>query len=257
MRALLQLADDRVERRARRLRVDAAQRVVGAEFEDHRVGAVAAPTSRAARARPPRCRPRRRRSRSSTAMPLAFSAVSSLAGKRLARRKPEAGGQRIAERHDPDRTLRRGAAARPASRQQRKHATRQSPQRVWTGSPGFPYDRHGPDRNGRRQDRMNDTSRCAAPGDRAVRRQPVARPRRGARAYPQRHRPAYRQRRGGRPGRPVRLGQIDAADGDGRARAAGHRHGRTSPGRISARSTRTRSRASAAAMSASCSSPST
>ena len=72
---------------------------------------------------------------------------------------------------------------------------------------------------------MNDISRLsfAPPGHRAVRRQSVARPRRRPRPYPQGHRPQYRPRRGDRPGRPVRLRQIDAADGDGRAGAAGHR----------------------------------
>ena len=71
---------------------------------------------------------------------------------------------------------------------------------------------------------MNDTS-WHAPRRLAVRREPLARPGRRAGPYPQRHRPAYRRRRGGRPGRPVGLGQVDPADGRGRAGAARHRHG--------------------------------
>jgi hypothetical protein len=51
MLALLQLADDRVERGARLLRIGAAQRIVGAQFDDHRVGALG--TDQSSRARPP------------------------------------------------------------------------------------------------------------------------------------------------------------------------------------------------------------
>ena len=100
-----------------------------------------APTSRAARGRPPRCRPRRRRWRSSTAMPLALSARSSFAGKRVLRRKPEAGGERIAEHHDADRTIRR--ARRPgrltSPQQARNMRTPMIARRTgWTGPARLP-----------------------------------------------------------------------------------------------------------------------
>ena len=55
---------------------------------------------------------------------------------------------------------------------------------------------------------------------RHLQRQSLARDGRGARSHPQGYQPARRLGRGDRPDRPVRLGQIDAADGDGGAGAA-------------------------------------
>ena len=108
MRALLQPPDDRVERGARRLRVGAAQRIVGAELEDHGVGSFADRPVEPRQARPPRVSPDTPAFSIATASPLALSARSSLAGSASGAGKPEAGAERIAEHHDADRTIRGG-----------------------------------------------------------------------------------------------------------------------------------------------------
>ena len=167
----------------------------------------------------------------STAKPLALSACSSLAGKAASAGKPSP-----AVSESPSATIRTGRSAAgsvPASGPASASAatTRAN---TWTRADQLPYDRGSPwpaatagiieHRN------MHDTSRSGRtrPRDRPQRRQSIAGTGRGPCSYPQRHRPAYRTRRGDRPGRSVRLGQIHPAHGDGRAGARRHRlgHGR-------------------------------
>ena len=105
---------DPVERRARHLRIDPAQHVVGAELEDHGIGAV---RHRPVEPREPaasRYRRRRRHCRSRRRCPLADSArCKPRHGSASLRGRPKPAVKRIAERHDLDR--RRTARLRTAA----------------------------------------------------------------------------------------------------------------------------------------------
>ncbi len=96
------------------LRIDAAQHVVGAELDDHRIGAV--------RHRPVEPRQPARGGVAGDARigdldreALGRERLLELGREGVVGRKPVAGGERIAERHDPDRPL--GRRRRPATRQ--------------------------------------------------------------------------------------------------------------------------------------------
>ena len=191
------------------VRIDAAQRVVGAEFDDHGVG-------------PVRNRPvqpgepagggvaRHAGIGDVDGEALGFERLRQLGRKGILRRQAITGGERIAEHHDLHRPRRPRHRQLPAAQTQRQSAANAA-----QGAGPGPICSHmsGVANN---EVRMTNNSQARA-GHRACRCQSLARAGRGPRSYPQRHRPAYRQRRGDWPGRPVRLGQIDAADGDGRA----------------------------------------
>src|SRR5258708_36178806 len=90
-----------------------------------------------------------------TLSPLAFSAFSSFAGSASGAERPSP-----ALSESPKTTIRTGpsaAAALNAAAILAKHASAMIASQRWTGRPGFPYDR-GRTWNGRKKDRMNDTS---------------------------------------------------------------------------------------------------
>ena len=104
-----QALQDCVKRLARHLRLDAAQHVVGAEFEDDGVGAFRHRPIEP-RQPPEAVSPETPALAISAAMPLAASAACSRGTKPSRSRQAETRGQRVAERHDLDR---RGVAHAP------------------------------------------------------------------------------------------------------------------------------------------------
>ena len=143
IRRAFEPTQDLVERLARHLRIDAAQHVVGAEFDDHRLGASG--TDQSSRARPPEAV-------SPETPALAISTARPLAGERLLEpgrkggvgRKPVAGGQRIAERHDLDRrsaALAGKTTAAAAIMAATTMATTTARATIWTRAPKAPYER--------------------------------------------------------------------------------------------------------------------
>ena len=221
-----------VERGARHLRLDAAQHVVGAKFDDDRVGAF--------RHRP--VEPGQPVGRGIAG----DAGIGDVDGNALGRQAPPAGAARSRpcragriRRSANCRARRSGSALAARGRLHRcrgRGAPRYKPPhgdlaqtRAATHMSGHASDRAG---RGPESTSMNDISGHPFAGDAIAlaRRQSVARPRRRPRPYPARHRPQYRPRRGGRPARPVGLRQIDAADGDDRTGAAGLRLGRSVAG---------------------------
>ena len=158
----------------------------------------------------------------SASMPLLLSARASFAGN-----ASDAGRPKPAVSESPSATIltgrscgRRGRSASHRERRRKRTRTATNFDADWTFRTQFPYD------DGRRREtcepniRMNDTSRTprrALIGDRAFRGESCARPRRGPRSYSQGYKSDHREWRGRWPGRAVGVGQIDAADGDGRS----------------------------------------
>ena len=191
----------------RDLGIDAAQHVVGAEFDDDRVGAVGD------RPVEPRQSARGGVARDAGILDLdivtpGLQRAFELRRKGVLRRQAVAGGERIAERHNLQRRIgpRGCGKAAPPSSAPMQAGQRQAPDLVsaiWTNAFIAPYDpkhdyrrrtRNLPYRPANQRFQCRNKFRCSnktlhRPRGRAVRGQSVARQRRGARPYPQGHRP--------------------------------------------------------------------
>jgi len=133
--ARFQPLQDIVQRRADDIRIDAAQGIVGAELENHRLSAFGH--------RPIEARQPARGGiagdagiRDGDLEPLGFERLFELRGKGLIYRQPKTGAERIAERHDPDGTS-------VTERSTHAHVTSAANVSLWTRARGDLYERGG------------------------------------------------------------------------------------------------------------------